>query len=253
MTKQTAESKTPMGRLRLGTSGYQYRDWKGRFYPQDMPQKAWFDYYAEQFDTVEINNTFYNLPTAETFDNWREAAPEGFEYALKFSRYGSHIKRLKDPEKSIPAFVEVAERLEKHLGPILLQLPPRWRVRPERLDTFLEQVPGKWRWVVELRDPSWFNEDVYEVLRKHAAALCIHDMLEDHPRVMTADWTYLRFHGDNYAGSYSSQFLVAEARRVVEQLQNGRDVYIYFNNTKQACGAQDALKLKRYINDRLAQ
>lgn len=237
------------GRLRIGTSGYQYRHWKERFYPADLPQKAWFGYYAEHFDTVEINNTFYNLPRAETFDAWEEAAPKDFEYVLKFSRYGSHVKRLKDPQQSIPSFIEMHERLGAHGGPVLVQLPPRWKARPDRLKAFLEQVPSKTRWTFEFRDPDWLNAEIYAVLREHHAALCIHDMLEDHPREMTAEWSYFRYHGDHYTGSYSTQFLTAEAKRIKALLSDGHDVYAYFNNDQDAHAAHNALALKRYVTE----
>ncbi|EPC03117.1 hypothetical protein L861_22670 [Litchfieldella anticariensis FP35 = DSM 16096] len=252
MARQDAtHGRQRTGRLRIGTSGYQYRHWKERFYPTDLPQKAWFDYYAERFDTVEINNTFYNLPKVETFDHWQQSAPEGFEYALKFSRYGTHIKRLKDPEQSIPTFMDVAQWLGNHLGSILVQLPPKWQPQPQCLERFLAKAPSRIRWAFEFRDPLWLNDEVFAVLREHGAALCIHDMIEEHPRELTADWTYLRFHGEQYAGSYSSQFLTAEANRIVALLEEGHDVYAYFNNDEEAHAAHNAQALKRYINDRL--
>ncbi|MBS3805486.1 MAG: DUF72 domain-containing protein, partial [Oleiphilaceae bacterium] len=222
------------GQLRVGTSGYQYKHWTERFYPADLRQKEWFGYYADHFDTVEINNTFYNLPAPETFDHWRQTAPENFEYSLKFSRYGSHIKRLKDAGQTIPTFLEGAERLGTRLGPILVQLPPNWRRDPQRLDDFLNEAPDRHRWAIEVRDPDWLHDDIFRVLRTHRAALCIHDMIEDHPREMTADWVYLRFHGEHYTGSYSNQYLTAEADRIVHSLHEGLDVYAYFNNDEQA-------------------
>ncbi|MFQ3786422.1 DUF72 domain-containing protein [Halomonas sp. A29] len=249
MSEATRQKR--QGRLRIGTSGYQYRHWKGRFYPSELAQDEWFGHYAGQFDTVEINNTFYNLPQAGTLDKWKKIAPAGFEYALKFSRYGSHMKRLKDPEQSLGAFLEMAQRLGKHLGPILVQLPPNWKARPERLDAFLAEAPKQYRWTVELRDPDWLNDEVYDVLRRHDAALCLHDMLERHPRMFTSDWTYLRFHGKRYAGSYSRQYLVAEAKRIAELLHEGRDVYAYFNNDQKAHAPRNALDLRRFVNDRL--
>jgi len=239
------------GRLRIGTSGYQYPHWKGRFYPADLPKRAWFAYYADRFDTVEINATFYHLPSTDTVDRWREEAPTTFEYALKFSRYGSHIKRLKDPGQSLPPFLDLAARLEGHLGPVLVQLPPKWKPRPDRLDAFLAEAPSRHRWVVEVRDPSWFNEEVFGVLREHGAALCIHDMLDNHPRELTTDWTYLRYHGDRHDGGYTHQFLTAESDRVADLLKDGHDVHAYFNNDESAHAVHDALALKRYVEDRL--
>jgi uncharacterized protein YecE (DUF72 family) len=193
--------------LRVGTSGYDYRHWRGVFYPQALPSTGWFAYYAERFSTVEINNTFYRLPEARVFDAWRERAPRAFCYALKFSRYGSHVKRLKTPRAVIGKFTTRAVRLREHLGPILVQLPPNWRADPERLDRFLAAAPPEHRWAVELRDERWLCDPVYDVLRRHGAALCIHDLLEGHPLEITANWVYLRFHGDHYGGSYSPRFL----------------------------------------------
>lgn len=240
------------GRLFAGTSGYQYDHWRRRFYPRDLPKKEWLSFYADRFETVEINNTFYHLPGEETFDRWRETVGPGFCFALKFSRFGSHIKRLRDPEATIPAFLERAERLGPRLGPILVQLPPRWHPVPERLDAFLAAAPRPPRWVVELRDASWLTEPVFQVLRRHRAALCIHDLIEDHPRVVTADFLYLRFHGTGprYAGGYSPQALTARAREIRAELARGRDVYAYFNNDLGGHAVADAAKLRRYVRRR---
>ena len=238
---------TGQARARIGTSGYQYDHWREIFYPTSVPKKRWFEYYARHFDTVEINNTFYNLPELETFQHWREQTPERFCYALKFSRYGSHMKRLKDPENSVDHFLERAEALGPSLGPILLQLPPNWHADPERLDAFLDHAPARHRWAIEFRDADWLNNEVYAVLREHNAALVIHDLIEDHPRVTTADWAYLRFHGDAYAGSYSPQALSGAARRIRAQLDQGRDVFAYFNNDAEGYAVENALDLKRFV------
>jgi len=234
-------------RARIGTSGYQYDHWRGTFYPRDLPKRRWFEHYAQHFDTVEINNTFYHLPAASTFDAWREAAPRDFLYALKFSRYATHLKRLKDPQEPIERFVGLAKRLGICLGPILVQLPPGFAVDEVRLAGFLDAAPRDRRWAVEFRHESWLCEDVYAILERQGVALCVHDMLLDHPRRITAPWTYLRFHGDRYAGSYSSQFLSALARRMQELLAQGIDVYAYFNNDEQGHAVRNALDLRRYI------
>lgn len=242
---------TSRGQPHVGTSGYQYDHWQGVLYPGDVPKKAWFGIYAERFDTVEINNTFYNLPDDDTFDVWRERAPRHFIYALKFSRYGSHMKKLKDPRQPVGAFVRRARRLRAHLGPILVQLPPHWHVDEERLAAFLAAAPPDLRWAIELRDPTWLCEAVFDVLRDHSAALCIHDMLDDHPWTITADWVYLRYHGmrggRKYAGTYPHQKLSADARRLREQLDEGRDVYCYFNNDEGGHAPRDAQDLRRYL------
>ena len=234
-------------RARIGTSGYQYDHWRGNFYPRELPKRRWFEHYAQHFDTVEINNTFYHLPAAGTFDAWRAAAPRGFVCALKFSRYATHLKRLKDPKEPVERFVDLAQRLEPCLGPILVQLPPGFQLNEERLAGFLDVLPRDRRWAVEFRHESWLCEAVYAVLEQHRAALCVHDMLEDHPRRVTAPWTYLRFHGDGYAGCYSSQFLSALARRIREMLAQGIDVYAYFNNDEEGHAVRNALDLKRYL------
>jgi uncharacterized protein YecE (DUF72 family) len=235
------------GAFRVGTSGYQYDHWRGRFYPAELPKKDWFPHYAKHFDTVEINNTFYGLPAAETFDAWRRQAPEGFCYALKFSRYGSHVKRLMEPRATIKVFLQRARRLQESLGPILVQLPPNWNVNTERLESFLKAAPRSVRWACEFRDPSWLCEEVFTILQRYNAALCIHDMIENHPRRITADWVYLRFHGDRYSGSYSTQALQAQARGIKQPLGAGRDVFAYFNNDAEGFAVRNALELKRYV------
>ena len=232
---------------RIGTSGYQYKHWKKFFYPEDLPQRRWFACYAKHFDTVEINNTFYGLPAEKTFVVWRKQAQPGFLYALKFSRYGSHLKRLKDPQSTIRTFLQRARRLGKFLGPILVQLPPNWRVDPARLAGFLEAAPRSVRWAFEFRDDSWLCEEILEILKGHNAALCIHDMIKNHPRRITADWVYLRFHGQHYSGSYTAQQLEAEANWIREQLANGRDVYAYFNNDAQGHAVTNAADLRGYV------
>lgn len=235
------------GTPRIGTSGYHYDHWKGVYYPEDLPKDKWFSYYARQFDTVEINNTFYRLPEAATFDAWRRQAPEGFCYALKFSRYGSHIVRLRKPRDTIRRFLERADRLGDFLGPILVQLPPNWKADPKRLAAFLKAAPKDHRWAVEFRDPRWLCDEVFAILNEYGAALCIHDMIDDHPRRITADWVYLRFHGDHYTGSYSSQTLKAQAKWIKQQLGDGKDVFAYFNNDAEAYALRNAAELKRYV------
>jgi uncharacterized protein YecE (DUF72 family) len=234
-------------RVRIGTSGYQYKHWKGLFYPGDLPQKRWFAHYSNQFDTVELNNTFYRLPAAETFDAWRKQAPKGFLFVLKFSRYGSHLKRLRDARATIDIFLERACHLQDLLGPILVQLPPHWNVDVPRLRDFLEAAPRSVRWAVEFRDSSWLCDDIFAVLETHGAALCIHDMIRNHPRTITADWVYLRFHGQRYNGCYSAASLQAEARWIQEQRAASRDVYAYFNNDIGGHAVTNAADLRRYV------
>jgi uncharacterized protein YecE (DUF72 family) len=230
--------------LRIGTSGWQYDHWRGLFYPAELPKRSWFAHYAERFDTVEVNNTFYRLPSADTFQAWHDQAPSGFLYAVKYSRFGTHMKKLKDPENHVTRFLERSAPLRPRLGPILVQLPPNWPVDVGRLDAFLAMTPKTLRWAVEFRNPSWLCDDVYACLSKAGAALCIHDMLPDHPREVTADWVYLRYHGGQ-TGNYGSDHLAAEAESIRAHLAGGRDVYAYFNNDLGGHALRNAEELRR--------
>src|SRR5205823_147352 len=146
--------------IRIGCSGWQYQHWRGDFYPAGLPAARWFDHYAAQFDTVEINNTFYRLPEGATFDGWRKRAPRGFLFAVKASRYLTHMKKLKDPRAPLALFFSRARRLGSTLGPVLYQLPPRWAANVDRLQTFLRLLPKRRRHAVEFRDPSWYSQEV---------------------------------------------------------------------------------------------
>ncbi|GAQ85151.1 hypothetical protein KFL_002210160 [Klebsormidium nitens] len=240
------------GTLYVGTSGWDYKDWKGPVYPEKLSKKDWFSHYCSVFSTVEVNNTFYRLPAPEVFAAWGQQAPEGFTYALKFSRFGSHMKKLTDPQGTVGLFVERASHLGGSLaGPVLVQLPPRFSANAPRLDAFLSEVPRGARWAVEMRDPSWLCEDVYAVLRRHNAALCIHDHEDTvrggpHPKVLTADWSYVRYHGPggNYRGGYDREFLAGQAEWIRGLLSEGKDVYAYFNNDVAGHAFFDAQELR---------
>jgi uncharacterized protein YecE (DUF72 family) len=215
-----------------------------------LPQREWFAHYASLFDTVELNNTFYRLPPPETVDAWAAQAPAGFAYSLKLGAFGSHRMKLRDAQSWLPNHLERAARLGAALGPTLVQLPPRWRRNVERLDEFLGVAPRSMRWAVELRDPSWLHDDVYETLRRHGAALCLHDLLPGLPRVLTTDWTYVRFHGPNaltekYVGDYGGRRLWRSADRMGAWLDDGDDVFAYFNNDYGGAAARDAQWLQR--------
>lgn len=237
----------PQGRLRIGTSGYQYDHWRGLLYPGGLPKARWFERYAERFDTVEINSTFYSLPSAGTMRGWRRRAPAGFLYALKLSRYLTHLKRLAEPKPALRRFAARARLLGDRLGPVLAQLPPGFRRDLPRLEGFLSALDRRWRWALEFRDESWLVDPVYARLRAKGVALCIHDKLPAHPRELTADFAYLRFHGRDYSGRYSRQRLSAEARRIRGLLARGLDVYVYFNNDLGGHAVSDALALGRYV------
>ena len=242
------------GRARVGCSGWMYKDWRGLVYPQKLPQRAWFEYYATLFDTVEINNTFYRLPPPSTVEKWAEQAPPDFEYAVKLDAFGSHRMKLRDAASWLPNHLDRVDRLAKSAGPTLVQLPPKWKKDAARLDEFLSVAPTTRRWAVELREPSWVDGDVLAVLRAHGAALCIHDLLPDHPWALTTDWTYVRFHGPQalkraYWGRYGEKRLAPVADHLDEWLSKGHDVYAYFNNDYQGYAVKDAT----WLADRLGR
>jgi uncharacterized protein YecE (DUF72 family) len=241
------------GVARVGCSGWSYQDWRGVVYPADAPARTWFALYAKVLDTVEINNTFYRLPPATTVERWADQAPEGFCYAVKVGQFGTHRMKLNDTASWLPRHLERVERLGDHLGPNLFQLPPRWKRDAARLDEALSVAPGTLRWAVELRDPSWLHDDVFEVLRRHDAALCLHDLLPDHPLERTASWTYVRFHGpralvDKYRGRYGPRRLAPVAERLAGWLDDGTDVFAYFNNDYDGHAMADA----RWLRSQLA-
>jgi len=244
------------GKARVGCSGWVYKDWRGIVYPQELPQRRWFEHYASLFDTVEINNTFYRLPPAETVDAWCAQAPAGFTYAVKLGGFGSHRMKLRDAASWLPNHLDRVCRLGPHLGPNLVQLPPRWKRNVERLDEFLSAIQDLnatgLRWALELRDESWVHDDVFALLEKHAVALCLHDLLPKHPRVLTTDWTYVRFHGPNaieepYNGRYGGRRLSRVAAAIAGWLDDGCDVYAYFNNDWYGYAVEDA----RWLRTRL--
>ena len=237
------------GEVRVGCSGWNYKDWRGIVYPEKLPQRRWFEHYATLFDTVEINNTFYRLPPPSTMEQWAAQAPPDFVYAVKLGQFGSHRMKLRDAASWLPNHLDRVERLGKSLGPTLVHLPPRWKRNVERLDEFLAVAPARLRWAVEVRDASWLHEETFEVLRRHGAALCIHDLIENHPWERTTDWTYVRFHGPDalkvkYTGRYTGRRLGPVATRLAAWRDEGCDVYAYFNNDWHGAAVEDATWLR---------
>jgi uncharacterized protein YecE (DUF72 family) len=242
------------GRANVGCSGWLYRDWRGLVYPEDMPTAQWLPYYASLFSTVELNSTFYRLPRPATVSGWAGKAPPGFVFAVKLGSFGSHRMKLRDAQRWLPNHTRTFGLLGDHLGPTLVQLPPRWRRNTERLDEFLAATPRGQRWAVELREPSWLDDAVFDVLRRHGAALCIHDLLEAHPFILTAPWTYVRFHGpmareQPYRGRYGGRRLWRIADRLTEVLEDGGDAYCYFNNDYEGHAVADAAWLAARLGD----
>ncbi len=235
--------------IRIGTSGWVYNHWRGPFYPADLPASKMFAHYMKHFDTVEINNSFYRLPALETFEGWKANSPPGFLFAVKGSRYITHMKKLKDPGPSSEKFFDAVAGLGRKLGPILWQLPPFWQVNTERLDEFLAVLPRRKRYAFELRNETWFSEEVNAILRRRKAAFCIYDFdYRQSPRTVTTDWVYVRLHGPDgkYAGSYSDDALREWARQFEAWSRERRDVYCYFDNDQAGYAVQNALRLREF-------
>ena len=233
--------------IRIGCSGWQYKHWRNDFYPPGLPQSQWFARYAQHFDTVEINNSFYRLPPPETFSKWREQAPAQFLYAVKASRFLTHMKKLKDPEEPLSRFFESARELGPKLGPVLYQLPPLWSVDVDRFEHFLRALPKGYRHTVEFRDTSWYDERVYALMRKHQVALCLHDMAGSASgRLVVGPFVYVRFHHGTkkYGGRYSDARLDEWADWLTDRVRDGLDVFTYFNNDTGGHAPRDAVRLR---------
>lgn len=237
-------------RCHIGTSGWVYPHWRGVFYPSDLPQARWYDYYARHFATVEINYSFYRLPTEKTFEHWQAQAPPEFSYAVKANRFLTHVKRLKDAAEPLERFLSRARRLGGHLGPILWQLPPRWRADLARLESFATLLPSDFVHVFEFRDPSWFVQPVREALERFGLSCCIFDMPGlPCPLWVTGRVVYLRFHGAGilYAGRYGQVGLQLWVERIRQWLAEGRTVYAYFNNDALGHAVEDARLLREMV------
>ena len=239
-----------MNRVYIGTSGWVYKEWQKHFYPEDLPARRQFQFYATQFPTVEINATFYRLPELKTVKGWRNEAPAGFIFAAKGSRFLTHMKKLKDPAPALAVFIERAVLLGPHLGPILFQLPPRWAINLDRLREVLEVLPAGRRCAFEFRDPSWFVEPVFRLLERYRAALCIYHIAGRlAPVRVTTDLVYLRLHGPDgaYAGSYDDATLARWAEEMAGWAAEGRAVHCYFDNDQAGYAAHDALRLRAML------
>ncbi|HEY9757594.1 MAG TPA: DUF72 domain-containing protein [Oculatellaceae cyanobacterium] len=241
-----------MNNILIGTSGWMYKSWQGDFYPEGLKPADELHYYSEEFDTVEINNSFYKLPTPETFSNWANQVSEGFTFAVKASRYLTHVKRLKDADGPVDNVYSNASHLNSKLGPILVQLPPRWSKNLERLEQFLSltQSIKDAKWAIEFRDESWHSEDVYHLLKKYEAALCIADSykLLRHDRV-TADFSYIRYHGQtpHDAPNYTTAELKREGKKIKMLSSQVDQIFVYFNNDAKGNAIRNAKKLRELL------
>jgi len=234
----------------IGTSGWHYDDWRGRFYPGELPKAKWLEFYARHLPTVELNNSFYRLPSENAFNNWHDSSPADFVFAVKVSRFITHIKRLKNSEEAMGNFVKRAMILGEKLGPLLYQLPPSMHRNDETLESFLSSLPGEMKHVIEFRHQSWLAEKVFEIMRQHNAGLCVFDMPSfTCPLRATADFAYIRFHGSNslYSSCYSDEELAGWAKRIADLALNLDSVYIYFNNDVGGFAVRNALTIRDYL------
>jgi uncharacterized protein YecE (DUF72 family) len=240
--------------IRIGCSGWQYKHWRADFYPAELPQARWFAHYARHFDTVEVNNSFYRLPPPATFAKWREQAPRRFLYAVKASRFLTHMKKLKDPEDPLFRFFDAASQLGPTLGPVLYQLPPGWKADLDRLEHFLRALPKGYRHTIEFRDTSWYDRRVFDLLARHDAALCLHDMQGSATeRLVVGPFVYVRFHHGTakYGGRYADDRLDDWADWLSARAADGLDVFAYFNNDTGGHAPRDAVRLRDRIHVRL--
>lgn len=230
--------------VHVGTSGWQYRDWRGAFYPPALAQRAWLGHYAARFQTVELNNSFYRLPERSSFERWCRETPDDFVMAVKMSRFLTHLRRLREPQEPVALFLERAEGLGPKLGPVLLQLPPGFRAEPARLAETLALFPASIRVAVEFRDDSWYSDEVRAVLEDHGAALCLADSPHrGTPPWRTAGWGFVRFHWGlaDPEPCYEEKALAAWAERIAGLWQPDEEVFVYFNNDWRACAVRDAI------------
>jgi len=233
----------------VGTSGWQYSDWRGAFYPKELPQRLWLEYYASCFSTVEVNNAFYRLPDRAVFESWRDRTPEGFVVGVKASRYLTHVKRLRDPAEPVARLLDRAAGLGNKLGPVLLQLPPSLRRDLGALDETLASFPPEVRVAVEPRHDSWFVDETAELLARRRAAYCLVDPRKGAPSWRTTDWGYIRFHEGRSRPRphYGRAALRNWAERLAELFGTTATVYAYFNNDMHACAPRDAATFARIL------
>ena len=246
------EGTTVSQMIHIGCSGWMYREWRGIFYPDGLPQKRWFERYAQEFETVEINASFYRMPLASTFEKWREKAPPAFHYAVKVNRFITHMKKLCDCRNEIERFIELVRPLGDKLGPLLYQLPPSLHEDRQRLETFLGWLPNDLRHVVEFRHRSWYDEEILALLDRHGVGFVVHDLKGlNSPAWASGRTAYVRFHGSGgkYRGRYSNEALSHWTNWCIDQAKLGRTVWCYFNNDIGGHAIKDARTLKSMVDE----
>jgi len=234
------------GKIHIGTSGWHYDHWRGSFYPETIPKREWLSYYSRRFPCVELNSSFYRLPEAGTITSWVEQTPASFIFIIKASRLITHMKKLRECETVCAHFYEVIKTFGDKLGPVLFQLPPHWRINPDRFLEFLAILPARQRYVFEFRDQSWCCDEIYQLLTRHNMATCLTDFagmnLQD---VVTADFVYVRLHGPSgdYRGTYPHRELKNWAAKIKQWQLQRKEVYVFFNNDEAAYATANAAEL----------
>lgn len=241
--------------IHIGTSGWNYRHWRGTFYPEDLTQKKWLSYYIEKFKTVEINNSFYRLPPKSNFETWRNNVPENFVFSIKVYRYITHMKKLTDSEDTLKTFFDNVSALKEKTGPLLFQMPPGLKYDSMRLKDFIKKLSNKFRYTFEFRNKSWWNENTYRILEDHNISFCLFQLAGSiTPRIVTADFIYIRLHGPTnykYQGSYDKETLSEWADQFKKWQKEGKDVYCYFDNDEKGYAAWNALVLDKMIYENI--
>jgi uncharacterized protein YecE (DUF72 family) len=243
-------NRSANGNVHIGTSGWHYAHWRGPFYPANLRPDEMLRWYARHFDTVEINNSFYRLPTSEALAGWCRETPRDFCFAVKASRYITHNRKLNEPKDTVRKFLRQVRKLKRRLGPILFQLPPSWQVNVRRLETFLAALPRRHRYVFEFRNPTWNVPEVYEALRRRNAAYCIYELAGfQSPIEVTADFTYVRLHGpgNKYQGDYTRADLQTWTNRIADWRSKLQQIFIYFDNDQAGFAAKNALQLRGMV------
>jgi len=237
----------------IGTSGWMYDHWKGNFYPKNLSKDKMLKYYSTQFRTVEINNTFYKLPKKNTVINWYQKSEDNFLFSVKANRYITHMKNLKDCEEPISNSLKKIKNLKEKLGPILFQLPPQWHKNYSRLKNFLDVLNEDFLYVIELRHPSWFTEEIFQLLRDKNVSLCIHDITGDFtPQKITADFIYIRFHGPegNYHKKYSNNEISIWTEKIFKWYNENITIFVYFNNDAYGRSTENASEMVKELKNK---
>ena len=243
-----------MGKIWIGTSGWHYKHWLGNFYPRRLRPSEMLAFYIQHFDTVELNNTFYKLPAQTSLLDWRDATPPHFKFAVKGSRFLTHMKKLNNAEDGLNRFLEAVDLLGPKLGPILFQLPPNWEIDLNRLAAFLALLPPDHRRVFEFRNATWDTPQTYNLLSKYNTGYCIFDLAGYlSPLQVTTDFAYIRLHGPGgkYQGSYSQRALETWSEKVYAWSRKLSAVYVYFDNDDSGYAPKDALRIKALLSEML--